>query len=97
MKMNHSEIIDKLRSVESRLYPVDLALLLGGCLPNGISQFHLFTYFKAAFPQIPFVKLQQAMAWSRISDGGLDDTGFNELLMPWIGAQHVASPNSTDR
>lgn len=95
--MKRSEIIEKLQSIESRLSPVDLALFLGGCLPNGISQFQLFMYFKAAFPQIPFARLQQAMAWGRISDGGLDDAGFNDLLRPWIGVRHVTSSDSNDR
>jgi hypothetical protein len=82
--MNDEEIITILRSKGGVLTAVELAELLDNLTGGGLSDATIVTYFKRAFPDIPLRALLEAGGWRRVSDGGLNDDEFNELLGPWL-------------
>lgn len=83
--MTPNEIVATLKERRSQLGPVALAELLNELSEDGLHQRNLIFYFKQAFADVPLHALIQAGAWSRISDGGLSDVEFAELLEPWLG------------
>lgn len=82
--MTDEEIIDRLREASSSLRAAQLAGLLEELTAGGLSQGSLITYFKRAFPKIPLRVLIEAGAWARVSDGGLTDDEFDDLLGEWL-------------
>jgi len=81
--MNEEKIVAALRA-NRRRSAVELADLLDQLTHGGLSQGSMITYFQRAFPDIPLRVLLDAGAWKRLSDGGLSDEQFNELLRKWI-------------
>jgi hypothetical protein len=82
--MNDDEIVTALRSAKGTLTPVELAQLAGKLAGSDLTQGRMITIFNRAFPNIPLRVLLDAGAWSQVSDGGLDDEAFNDLLRPWL-------------
>jgi hypothetical protein len=82
--MKNEEITKRLRSASSVMTPVQLAELAGDLTGGGLTQGVIATTFKTAFPGIPLRILLEAGAWERVSDGGMTDEAFNELLHPWL-------------
>jgi hypothetical protein len=82
--MNDDEITKALRASMGHT-AVELAELLDHLTAGGLSQGTIVTYFKRAFPNVPLNILLEAGAWSRVGGGTLDDSGFNNLLRPWVG------------
>ena len=82
--MNDDEIIELLRSSEGHT-AVEIAELLDRLTAGGLSQATIVTYFKRAFPNVPLSILLEAGGWSRVGGSTLDDSGFNDLLRPWVG------------
>ena len=82
--MNDDEVIEALRSAKGTLTPVELARLAERLAGSALTQGGMITIFQRAFPNIPLRVLLDAGAWSHVSDGGLDDEAFNDLLRPWL-------------
>jgi hypothetical protein len=84
-KMNDDEIVAALRAESPRLTPVQLADLLQRLTGGRLSQGSIVTSFARAFPSVPLRALLDAGAWRRLSDGGLSDAEFNDLLAKYVG------------
>lgn len=82
--MTDHEIIARLREAATCSTAVVVAEVLDVSLPTGLTQSALVGYFKRAFPDIPLRVLLDAGAWNRVSDGGLSDDQFDELLSRWF-------------
>ena len=82
--MNDEEVISALQNAPPGTSAVDLAELVAASIGVEVGQFSLVTYFKRAFPAIPLRLLLDAGAWHRVSDGGMSDDEFNDLLRPWL-------------
>ncbi len=82
--MKDDGILSRLRSGSSSLSAVEVANLLDELTQGRLSQSTMIFSFKRAFPSIPLGVLLRAGAWHRVSGGGLDDDGFNDLLRPWF-------------
>lgn len=85
--MNDDEIVAALRRVSLGSSPVRVAESLRDLLGGQLTQGALVTYFKRAFPAIPLRTLLDAGAWSRLTNGGVTDEQFNELLKAWIPSE----------
>lgn len=82
--MSKANITAALRSASKTMTAVELAELAGKLTGTGPTQSIVVTAFKQAFPTIPLRVLLEAGAWMRVSDGGMTDEEFNELLRPWL-------------
>jgi hypothetical protein len=90
-------LITSLRTKAETGSPVEVAECLEAGLGRPVSQGDITVYFKRAFPQLPLRVLIEAGAWSRLTDGELDDAGFNALLGPWLPRQNESHKFLTDR
>ncbi|WP_437778969.1 hypothetical protein [Sorangium sp. So ce1097] len=84
--MNDEEIVEKLRESRGLLTAVELAELLAKLTGGKLSQGTMITYFKRAFPAVPLRVLIESGAWERVSDGGMSDEEFNQLMGPWLSS-----------
>ena len=82
--MDDRSIVTQLRRFGRGATAVDIAGILQEMFGGTLSQGALITYFKRAFPEIPLRVLLEAGAWNRVSDGGLSDAEFDELLRGWL-------------
>jgi hypothetical protein len=75
--------VSHLHSAGASLQPTDVAESIRvhfGYLSQSLIVFQL----KRIYPWIPLRIVHDAGAWNRVSNGGLDDVGFNKLLQEWL-------------
>lgn len=89
--MKDEEILDVLRRERARRTATQLADLLEQLTGEKVSQTAMVMYFKRALPNIPLGVLLEAGAWNRVSNGGLSDAGFDEMLRPWLANDEPAA------
>lgn len=84
--MKDEEIIRRLQeAARAGAPPAQVAHILDEIAPEGLQQSSLTMFLKQAFPRLPLRTLLEAGAWRAVSDGGISDEDFNQLLSPYLG------------